>query len=262
MQVDGRVALVTGASSGVGRAVALALAGAGAHVLVHGRHPTRTTEVARRVGGVPLLADLAVPGAAAELAADALDVHGGVDVLVACAGLGWSGGFLDMPADAADRLWQLNLAAPVALVRALLPSMLDRGVGHSVLMSSVAGRTGVAGEAVYAATKAGLDAFVESLRLELRGTGVGLSVVVPGAVRTAFFDHRGRPYERRLPRPVPPERVAAATLAAVRDGRAEVWVPRWLQLAPAVRALTPGAYRRLAGRYGEQVSVRSEERLR
>jgi short-subunit dehydrogenase len=259
VEVEGRVALVTGASSGVGRAVALALADAGARLLAHGRDPDRTTDVARRTGGAPLLADLVVPGVADDLAAAALDVHGRVDLLVACAGAGWSGSFLDMPGTEAERLWQLNLLAPVQLVRAVLPGMLDAGTGHLVLMGSVAGRTGVAGETVYAATKAALDAFAESLRLELRGTGVGVTVVLPGAVRTPFFEHRGRGYDRRLPRPVPPERVADATVAAVRAGRAEAWVPRWLRVAPAVRALAPTAYRRLAGRYGEQVRVRNQE---
>jgi len=81
-------------------------------------------------------------------------------------------------------------------------------------------------------------------------------------VGTPFLEHRGRPYARRLPRPVPPERVADAALAAVRAGRAEVWVPRWLRVAPAVRAVAPGTYRRLAGRYGEQVSVRGQEESR
>ena len=116
------------------------------------------------------------------------------------------------------------------------------------------GRTaGVAGEAVYSATKAGLDAFAESLRAETVGSGVNVSVVVPGVVDTGFFDTRGRPYERARPRPVPPDAVADAVVRAVVRDRAEEWVPRWLRIAPAVRALAPGAYRRLAARFGEPV---------
>jgi short-subunit dehydrogenase len=122
-----------------------------------------------------------------------------------------------------------------------------------VLVTSVAGRTGVAGEAAYAACKAGLDAFAESVRLELRGSGVGVSVVVPAAVRTPFFDTRGRAYDRAFPRPVSADRVAGAVLTAIRDDRAEVWVPGWTRAAAVVRAVAPSAYRRLAGRYGEPV---------
>lgn len=249
------MALVTGGSSGIGRAVALQLAGAGAHVLVHGRDRGRTEEVARLVGGTPLIADLATPGAAADLASQAVAARGGVDVLVASAGAGWAGPFVEMTEERLRRLVELDLVAPLVLTRALLPAMVGRGSGHVVLMSSVAGRTGVAGEAVYAAAKGGLDAFAESLRLELEGSGVGVTVVVPGAVRTPFFERRGRPYARRFPRPVNPDRVAIATLAAIRRQRTETWVPRWLAVAPLVRVLAPGPYRRLSARFGEPVRL-------
>ncbi|HEX5087652.1 MAG TPA: SDR family NAD(P)-dependent oxidoreductase [Nocardioides sp.] len=244
---------MTGASSGIGRAVALRLAAEGAQVLVHGRDAARTEEVARLTGGSPLVADLAVPGSHGDLADRALAVDGRIDILVAGAGAGWSGPFAGMGDGELRRLVELDLVAPLALTRAVLPGMVARNCGQIVLVGSVAGRTGVAGEAVYAAAKAGLDAFAESLRLELVGSGVSVSVVVPGAVRTSFFDNRGRPYGRRFPRPVDPERVAAVTLDVVRHGRPEAWVPRWLAVAPSVRALAPRAFRRLSARFGEQV---------
>jgi len=253
------VALVTGASSGIGRAVAERLAGEGARLLLHGRDAARLGEVAAATGGTPLAADLADPIAAEELAATAVAVHGRVDVLVASAGLGWSGPFVEMSELELREVVAVDLVAPLALTRALLPGMLRRGSGHLVLVGSVAGRTGVAGEAAYAAAKAGLDAFAESLRLELAGSGVDVTVVLPGAVRTPFFEHRGRPYGRRHPRPVTPDLVADRLVAAVREARDEVWVPRWLAVAPAVRAVAPGAYRRLAGRFGEQVRSRAPE---
>jgi short-subunit dehydrogenase len=127
--------------------------------------------------------------------------------------------------------------------------MLARGRGRIVFVTSIAGRTGVAGEAVYAATKAGVDAFADSLRFELHGTGVGVAVVVPGVVQTAFFERRGRPYGRTSPRPVPPDRVAAAVLRAVTtDG--DFYVPRWLRVPVALRGAAPGLYRALATRFG------------
>jgi short-subunit dehydrogenase len=136
--------------------------------------------------------------------------------------------------------------------------MLERRSGHLCLVGSIAGRTGVAGEAVYSATKAALDAFAESLRLELHGSGVGVSLVVPGVVDTGFFAARGRPYDRRSPRPVSSDRVAAAVVDAIAHDRAEAWVPGWLRVAPAVRSLAPGAYRRLSARFGEQVLPREQ----
>jgi short-subunit dehydrogenase len=262
MRLDGSVALVTGASAGIGAGIAERLAASGARVVVHGRDERRTDAVARRTGGVPIVADLAVPGAAAELGEAALAVHGRLDIVVANAGLGWSGPFVEMsPADI-DSLVALDLLAPVQLVRRLLPPMLDRRLGHIALVGSVAGRTGVAGEAVYAATKGALDVFAESLRLELRGTGVAVSLTVPGVVDTGFFAARGRPYDRDRPRPVPAADVARALVDAVAHDRAEVWVPGWLRAAPAVRALAPGLYRRLAARFGEQVVSRSGEARR
>jgi short-subunit dehydrogenase len=139
------------------------------------------------------------------------------------------------------------------LARLLLPGMVERRTGCLLLVTSVAGRTGVAGEAVYAAAKAGLDAFAESLRLELAGTGVHVGVVVPAAVDTGFFTTRGRAYDRRVPRPVKPETVAQAVVRAIEQDRAETWIPRWIRLAVVVRALSPAGFRRLATRFGESI---------
>jgi len=257
MDVLGKVALVTGASSGIGAAVAEALAGAGAQVLVHGRDEARAAEVGRRSGGRVLLGDLAEPGAADALAGEALAARGGIDLLVAAAGVGWSGPAVAMSERTLERMVAVNLLAPMRLARLLVPGMVRRGSGHLVFVGSVAGATGVAGEAVYAATKAGLDAFAESLRLELSGSGVTVSVVVPAAVRSPFFDGRGRPYDRRLPRPVEPETVADAILDAIRRGRSQVWVPRWVRAASVVRALAPTTFQRLSARFGEPVRIRA-----
>ena len=254
--MDGRVALVTGASAGIGAQVAEQLAAAGVRLVVHGRDEERTWAVAERTGGEPIVADLAVPGVAAELAVAALSVHGRVDIVVANAGAGWSGPFVEMRAAEVDELVALDLVAPLQLVRCLLPPMLERRDGHVALVGSIAGRTGVAGEAVYAATKAALDVFAESLRLEVRGSGVAVSLTIPGVVDTGFFAARGRPYDRSRPRPVPPADVARALVDGIANDRAEVWIPRWIRVAPVVRALVPGLYRQLSARFGEQVERR------
>jgi short-subunit dehydrogenase len=252
MRISGRVVLVTGASSGLGRASAIALAGAGARVLAHGRAGDRLSALAKDIDGVPLPADLSRAEEVGRLAEAALAVAGRVDVLVCNAGVGWAGPFPEMPAEDVTRLVAVNLAAPIELTRRLLPSMLARRDGYLMFVGSIAGRTGVAQEAVYAATKAGLDTFAESLRFEVRGSGVGVGVLVPGVVDTSFFANRGRPYGRRRPRPLPPDRVAEALVSAVRAGSAERYAPRWLRLPVAVRGAVPGAYRLLAGRFGGQ----------
>jgi NAD(P)-dependent dehydrogenase (short-subunit alcohol dehydrogenase family) len=252
VQLAGRVALVTGGSSGIGRATCVELARRGCRLVVHGRDAARTAEVARLVGGAPVVADLTEPGAVDRLTQAAAEVHGRVDVLVANAGAGLRAPFTSTSPTDLERLVTLDLVAPIRLVRALLPAMVERGSGHVVLVSSVAGRTGVAGEAGYAAAKAGLDLLAESVRLELGGTGVGMTVVLPGLVDTPFHAGRAGP-ARRVPSPVPPERVGRAIAEAVADGRSEVWVPGWLRLAAVVRALTPGLFRRLSARLGEPV---------
>lgn len=256
MRLDGKVVLVTGGSAGIGAAVAERLAAVGARVVVHGRSEARTAAVAERVGGVPLTGDLGAPEVVAEAA---LGVHGRIDVLVANAGVGWSGPFVEMRRDEIERLVAVDLVAPLQLVRCLLPAMVERRSGHIALVGSIAGGTAVAGEAVYAATKAAIDVFAESLRLELRGSGVTVSLTVPGVVDTGFFTARGRAYDRKRPRPRPAVTVAQALVDGIANDRAENWVPGWLRVAPAVRAVAPGLYRRLAARFGEQVLPRTEE---
>ncbi len=250
MRLRGSVALVTGASSGIGWEIARQLAGAGAQVLVHGRDTARLSALAETTGGVALPGDLAHEGGAGRLAAAALEVRGRIDVLVNNAGVGHAGPFGEMSEQGIARMIAVNLTAPITLTRLLLPEMRREGRGNVTFVTSIAGRLGVAEEAVYAATKAGLDTFAESLRLELRGSGVTVGVLVPGVVDTPFFDRRGRPYDRRSPRPLPPARVARALVRAMAADRAETYAPAWLRLPVAVRGVTPGAYRWLAGRFG------------
>lgn len=250
MRLGGAVVLVTGASSGIGAATARRLRAAGAELVLHGRDEERLAAVATETGGIAVPGELSDADGARTVAHRALEVSGRIDVLVSNAGQGWCGPLPEMTGADVTRTVGVNLLAPVELTRALLPGMLARGRGGLVYVSSIAGRTGVAEEAVYAASKAGLDAFAESVRFELAGTGVGVSVVVPGVVATPFFARRGRPYGRSLPRPVPPEAVAAAVEQVIVTGRAERYVPRWLALPAALRVVTPGAYRSLASRFG------------
>ncbi|OAL13514.1 short-chain dehydrogenase [Streptomyces noursei] len=245
------VVLVTGASSGIGEAVADRFAADGRwRLLLGGRDEERLAAVARRTGGGALRADLGERAGVERLAAGALEREGRVDTLVAAAGIGWAGPFTRMPADDIDRLITLNLTSVVHLVRLLLPGMAERGAGRVVMIGSMAGRVGVGNEAVYAATKGGLLAFADSLRYELAGTRVGVTVVLPGAVDTPFFARRGAPYHRDRPRPVPAERVAEVVWQAVVRGRDDVFVPSWLGMPARLHGAVPGFFRAMAKRFG------------
>lgn len=256
MRLREATVLVTGSSAGIGRSTAAALAAAGADVIVHGRDAERTRATAAEVGGVGVVADLSNPDGPASLADQAMRVRGRVDVLVNNAGYGWSGAFAGMPPGDISTLITTDLTASILLTHALLEQMLSKERGHVCFVSSVAGQTAVAGEAVYGAAKAGIVAFADSLRLEAAGCGVEVSVVVPAAVDTGFFDRRGRPYDRRIPRPIPPDTVAEAVVRAVENNRPETWTPRWVRAAAVVRALAPNLYRKLSAKYGEQVRPR------
>jgi short-subunit dehydrogenase len=246
---EGATVFVTGASRGIGRAIAEAAAEYGARVGLVARSAddlAAVAEAVRRRGGTAAVAaaDLADRGQVHRAFATVHGELGPVDILVNNAGIGSWGPFVEVPADAADRVLALNLVAVLDLTRLVLPEMIERRRGHIVNVGSVAGRLGVPFESVYSATKFGLAGFTEALAVELAPFGVGVSMVNPGPVDTAFGAASGWPTTRpRLPRPVAPERVAAAVIAAVERGDLERAVPRWLRLAHGVRVLLPAAYR-------------------
>ncbi|WP_414496103.1 SDR family NAD(P)-dependent oxidoreductase [Streptomyces sp. CRN 30] len=244
------VALVTGASSGIGAATAHRFAAGGWRLLLSGRDRDRLDGTAAATAGLALPADLTAADGPRLLAESALAAAGRIDVLVAGAGIGWAGPFTAMPRADLDQVLAVNLGATLRLVHAVLPAMVAAGRGRVVLVGSVAGTVGVRREAVYSASKAGVAAFAEALRQELRGTGVGVTHVVPGPVDTPFFARRGTPYERPWPRPTAPARVAGAVWTAVHRDRDDVHVPAWLSVPGRVRGLAPGVYRRLLTRFG------------
>ncbi|MGW4467164.1 SDR family NAD(P)-dependent oxidoreductase [Micromonospora sp. NPDC004704] len=249
-RIDGATALVTGGSSGIGAAAARQLADAGATVFLAGRDATRLTELADRIGGTAIIGDLTEPAGAADLAERVLTEAGRVDVLVNNAGQGWAGPLTGMTEPEIARMVALNLTAPILLTRAVLPGMLARGRGHLGFVGSIAGRLGVREEAVYSGTKAGLSVFADSLRHETAGHGIVVTELVPAVVDTAFFVRRGRPYDRRSPRPVPAARASAALLTAMFAGRPEAYLPNWLRLPVAIRSTLPHTYRTLSRRWG------------
>jgi short-subunit dehydrogenase len=247
MNLDGATVLVTGATSGIGRAVAAALAGRGARLLLTGRDRPRLEDVGRSTGGMTYAADLAVASEVLELADWSLTA-GPPHVVVHNAGIGLAAAAAATTEADVQRVLAVNVEAPMALTRRLVPAMRD-GETRLVFVTSIAGLLGVPHEAVYAASKAALHAYAQSLRLELAATGIGVTTFAPGVVDTEFFVRRGTPYDRRFPRPMTTERVAARIVTAVERNQDVVLLPRWLWLPVALHTLAPGVYTRLAGRW-------------
>jgi short-subunit dehydrogenase len=184
MDLSGRTALLTGATGGLGRAIATALAARGASIGLSARSAEALEELAAELPGAGhriLPADLAEPGAAERLAAEA----GDVDILVANAGLPGAGQLTDFTAEEIGRALRVNLEAPMLMARALIPAMTERGSGHLVFMSSLAGKAGNPRTSIYNATKFGLRGFALALRCDLGPKGVGVSLVSPGFIRDA-----------------------------------------------------------------------------
>jgi uncharacterized protein len=231
---DSRV-LLTGATGGIGRAIAGALRGRGAELVISGRRAEALDELRTALGGggEALAADLSEPGAAERLAQQA----GDVDVLVANAGLPAAGRLDEFVAGEIDRALQVNLRAPLQLARALVPAMLARGSGHVVLISSLVGKVAYPANSVYCATKFGLRGFGRALHEELRGSGVGVTTIFPGFVREAgMFVASGA----KLPMGMgtsSPQDVANAVVQGIERGNAEIDVAP-LAVRSGVRVFT------------------------
>jgi short-subunit dehydrogenase len=248
MDIKGARVLVTGASKGIGAAMAREFAAHGASVAVAARSTGAVEALAAELGGtaytVDLTDDTQVDGFIARVEAD-----GPIDVLVNNAGVATTAWLTDVEPDDIRAVTRLNLDVPIVLTNRVLPGMMDRGTGHLVFTSSLAGTAGFPGLTVYGATKAGLFNFVNALRLELKGTEVGTTIVAPGPVDTEMWDQVEdetgmAPTVRRLRRlqllpTKSPDSLAARTVRAVADGKTGVFGPRrlstnfWFTNAPS-----------------------------
>lgn len=240
MELAGRTALLTGATGGLGRAIATALAQRGAKVVLSGRSLEALEAMAAELPGSghrTLTSDLSQPGAAEKLAAEA----GPIDVLVANAGLPGTGRLPDFSADELTGTLRVNLEAPMLLARALEPGMLERGSGHMVFISSLSGKSATPLSSVYNATKFGLRGFALGLRADLDPVGIGVSIVSPGTIREAgMYADSGAPPITGLGTGTP-QQVAAAVLKAIEQNKVEVSVAPVQQRFLAHFALTsPG----------------------
>jgi NAD(P)-dependent dehydrogenase (short-subunit alcohol dehydrogenase family) len=187
-QLDGRTALVTGSTSGIGRGIAVALAGAGAHVVVTGRNRDRGEEVAasiRAAGGVAnfIAADLASADDAHALATATLEVTGGrLDVLVNNAGIFPGTATLGLEDETFSQVVDTNVRAPFFLTQALLPTMLARGSGVVINVGSWVASVGISAGTLYAASKAMLEALTRGWASEFGSQGIRVNTITPGLV--------------------------------------------------------------------------------
>jgi short-subunit dehydrogenase len=243
MNLSGAHVLVTGASRGIGAAVADGAAGRGAVVTLVARSADALVERAQRLSGHALPCDLADPAQRDGLI-DRAEAAAGrpVDVLVNCAGVDQVSGMLDVTAEQLQSVYQVNLLAPAELLRQVAPRMVARGRGHLVTVSSGFSTVIGPGFVPYASSKAGLSHFHAGLRFELGGTGIGMTLVEPGPVRTAMWSDieadglasaaMRRFLRLRLARVVAPEEVATRILDAIENERAHVVPP--LRMTPVL----------------------------
>jgi short-subunit dehydrogenase len=236
VNLAGRSVLLTGATGGLGHAIARRLRAAGAELVLTGRRTEVLEPLAAETGARSLALDLADADAVARLAAECANV----DVLVSNAGLPGTGQLSSFSVEEIDRALAINLRAPMVLARVIGERMVARRSGHMVFMSSLAGKVGTPRSSVYSATKFGLRGFAQSLREDLRPSGVGVSAIFPGFVRDAgMFHDTGA----KLPPgvgTVSPEAVADAVVRAIERNRGEVDVaPVGLRAGAMAAGLAP-----------------------
>jgi len=244
-------AVVTGASSGIGKLLALRFAREGARVALVARRATELEDVAaqiRSAGGEALVlpCDVADRAQVFATAATARERLGSIDILVNNAGYGHHRPFLDWDLDDMERLMQVNFLGTLYWTKAVLPQMVERRRGWLVFMASVAGKIGVPDESVYAASKFATVGLAEALSIEIEDAGVHVLTICPGTIRTPFFDaealERMPPVAKRSM--VDPEPLIEAIMKALASGKRELTYPRPIAAAYLTKAIAPEFLRR------------------
>jgi short-subunit dehydrogenase len=247
MELRGRTVLITGATGGIGHAIARAMHREGADLLLTGRRTDVLAPLAEETGGRAIACDLSDAAEVDRLAAECA----AADVLVANAALPASGLLTSFSPKELDAALDVNLRAPIVLTRLLLEGWTARGAGHAVYISSIAGKVGTAGGSLYAATKFGLRGFSQAMRDELHGQPVGISVINPGFIRDAgMFADSGA----ELPRGIgsnTPEDVAAAVVRAIAHDKGDLDVaPAFIRFSAKLNALAPEVVASLSRKLG------------
>jgi len=244
--LKGKVAIVTGASSGIGEATARALADCGASVVLAARDEAKLAEIAQGIlatGGraLPVSTDVSDLDSVEAMVENTVDEFGALDILVNNAGLGLSGKVAEVRAEDLRYVFEINVIGPVNCVQAALPHM-KRG-GRIINISSVVGKRAVPKVGGYCASKFALNALSDSLRVELAERGVTVTSVYPGTTRTAFKDNSRRTKDEKRgwrPKGVGPEKVAEKIVRAAEKGSRDVYVTFPDRLLVLGHTLVPG----------------------
>jgi short-subunit dehydrogenase len=257
-----RVAIVTGASRGLGTYIAKELAGAGCHLVLAARTAPALEGLAEEIRAMgrralPVACDVADADSRRSLVSAATAEFGRVDILVNNAGIEVTAHFEDQEDEELDRIIRVNLIAAMQLTRLVLPGMLERKRGHIVNIASLAGKVPVPYSSPYAASKAGLIAFTEGIRMEFRKRGVSASAICPGFVAEAgmYADWEKKTGAKAslLAGTVKPERVARDVVKAIRKDRPEMlefWIPA--RPTAALAEIMPGTFERVYPIFGVQ----------
>lgn len=245
MDPRGAVVIITGASSGIGAAAARMFADAGADVVLAARSAAALDELAATLPGRPLAVptDVRSEESARHLVERAIAERGQIDLLINNAGIGVASPVTTLAADELREVLDVNLFGPLATIQAVLPHMRQRGKGHIINVSSVVGVHTLPYIGGYAASKAALDRLTEALRIELRGSGVAVTLLRPGTTRTAFQSRRlgssGKVQRRSTPAGVAPEAVARALLRAARHAPRVAYVSLTDRIQLMLASLAP-----------------------
>lgn len=237
----GRIVAVTGGAQGIGREIARQLAEAGALVAIGDRDVQAAEATAQALPGQvrAFALDVTDTGSFRRFLAEVTDAWGPLDVLVNNAGVMWVGSFTDEPEAATERMLAVNLHGVIRGVRLVAPQMRERGNGHIVTIASAASKLAPPGESTYAATKHAVLGYLTGVREELRGSGVHVSVIMPGVVDTELAIGTASGATARLQ----PGDVAAAVVQVLRHPRFEVTLPASIDLLVRVSGLLPQALR-------------------
>lgn len=239
--------ILSGATRGIGRATARALAGRGAVVGLVARDEGKLDELSKELPrSVAMPADVGDAAALDAAVQGFITETGGLDAVIANAGVAHTAPFSELEAEKAEEMTRVNFLGTLNLVRSSLNPMLDRGRGHIAIVSSGAALRAFPWTAVYGATKAAQRAFAEALRHELSGTGVSVSTIYPGEVKTSLHAHERErmPDWWRAGDAIPPEVVAGAIVSAIAADRREVHVPGQVRLL-GLNSVAPGLVDRL-----------------
>lgn len=250
MSIAGQVAWITGASSGIGAALARQWAQRGGHVVLSGRDEARLGEVASQVATETLIVpfDVRDDAALARAAERALDWKGGVYLGVANAGISQRSAALETDMRVYREIIEVDLVAQIAFAQALIGPMTERGRGRLAFISSIAGKVGVPMRTAYSAAKFGLAGYADALRGELSQSGVSVHAIYPGSIRTDVSRNaltgdgsvRGKS-DKAIDEGIDPDEAAAQMLDAMAAGEREIIVARGAELAMGEARRTPDA---------------------